>query len=110
MAVIEDLFDVTVNDRELGEPAEDSEREAVAHDVSHPGSAIGGFEAVGVMPEAIGAFALEIHESMRRFPDSDFCCPGQGEASHAEAVVQLGVFLDGDAARADDVKTQPRGR
>ena len=51
-----------------------------------------------VVPEAIGAGALDIDEAVGRVPDAYLGAPVDGQAVEAKAVANLGALLDGGGA------------
>lgn len=74
-AEIEDGAELAFDPEGVGEVADRAERKCVGYVVMHEHAVVFGFEAVFVIPEAIGADALFIDKAHARFDVADFRQP-----------------------------------
>jgi hypothetical protein len=75
----------------MKELAQRPKRQRVANRIEHQNVVAGWLQAVGVVPEAVGPIHLNIHESVRGFPDIDPADPADRKSVQAQAVSDFGT-------------------
>ncbi len=94
----------------MDEAADGAEGECVADAIEHLRSVAVGDEAVGVVPEFVGAAEFDVGEGVGRVPVDDFSFPVDGDAVEFDAVTDLSAFDDVGGGDGEDFETDPGRR
>ena len=106
-AIFEHGREVSADECGVGQRAERSERQRVVDDVADLRSPVVGFELVPVMPEAIGAAHLAVHEAAAGMPFLDARHPSQRHAVQAQPVFDARALAHLDRLLGEDLEAQP---
>ena len=106
-AVRKDSLHVTLDKEPIHQRAT---RHGVNDLVAAKGAAVFFHKGMGVAPTAIRPTALFITKTIGRVPAGDFRAPADGQAVHAQLVINQGSVAHLDVAGREDVEIQPRGR
>ncbi len=82
----------------------------IMNDVADESSAVGPFKRVKVMPVAVGALHLLVHELERRFPVADFAAPANWQAVQSKLVLNQRSFMHRDRSRSLYREVEPGRR
>lgn len=107
-AVTEDVGDISLNEVLVDDRRKDPAARAVVHGVGTAGGVAIGcwFEAVGVVPEGVGARVLVVDELVGWVPVEDCSFPFEWNASDLELVADHGARLHVDRSRGEHIELE----